>query len=194
MGALQFPALDAAIAAFESGGNPNSAPSLAMNPGAIQSGTFATQHGATGSMAVAGGQSIATFPDAATGTAAQDSLVAKYAAQGDTVQQLIQNWSVGPNGTPTQTTANYVTSVVAAVPGATASTPVSQLAGVASGVAATTTGTCGITNPSACFAGFSWGRVAAFALGIVAVIGAIILLHGDAAGSGTRDAYGALRA
>lgn len=177
---LQFPALDAAIAAFETGGNPNSAAALANNPGAIQPGTFASQYGAVGATNVANGQQIANFPTAAQGQAAEDALVGYYANQGDTVQQLIQNWSVGPNGTPTQVTQNYVNSVVGSVPGATASTPVSQLAGVGSSSSTSGGGTSGaLSSIQAALTGFSWGRVAAFLVGAVGIIGAIVLFRKD---------------
>ena len=177
--ALQFPGIDAAIAAFESGGNPSAASVIANNPGALQPGAFATQYGATGAMAVAGGQQIATFPTAAAGTAAEDALVGYYAGQGDTISQLVQNWSVGPNGTPTQTTTNYTNSVASAV-GVPASTPVSQLAGVGSSAIAAAPGTCSWSNPSACFSSFSWGRVGAFALGLIGIVGAVFLLKDKA--------------
>lgn len=180
--ALQFPGIDAAIAAFETGGSPTSAASLANNPGALTApGGLLTQGeisaGATGTAAVANGQYLATFPTAAQGSAAEDAQVGYYAGQGDTISQLISNWSIGPNGTPTETTANYIQSVASAV-GVPASTAVSALAGVGTAAtgAAATAGTCGLMTPGACFTGFSWGRVAAFVLGTVAIIGAVFML------------------
>lgn len=171
---LVYPGIDAAIAAFETGGSPTSAAAQANNPGAIQPGAFATRYGATGSMAVAGGQSIAVFPNTAQGQAAEDALVQNYANQGDTIQQLIQNWSIGPLGTPTQTTTNYINSVASAV-GASPSTPVSQLAGVGGVSGATSSIASGISNWFGS-TGITWGRIGAFLLGLIAVAGALFLL------------------
>ena len=178
---LIYPAIDAAIAAFETGGNPQSAAALANNPGALTApgGQLTTQEvaaGATGTTAVAGGQYLATFPTAAQGQQAEDNLVAYYAGQGDTLSQLITNWSIGPGGTPTQTTQNYINSVVAAVPGSSASTPVSQLAGVGSSSGTSGGITGALSSISSAIGSLSWGRVGAFILGAVLIVGAVILI------------------
>ena len=185
---LVFPAIDAAIAQFESGGNPAAASVQANNPGALQPGAFATQYGATGAMAVAGGQQIATVPTAAAGAAAQDALVQNYASQGDTIAQLIQNW-VGPNSPAPTSYQNFVANAV----GQPASTPVSQLAGVAPSSSASAAGapaTGGLASTWSALTqladyldnffgtSISWGRVAAFLLGLIVIVGGLFLLRG----------------
>lgn len=120
-----FPTIDQAIAQFEGFGT-SAAPTItaANNPGAIQAGPFATAQGATGS---SGG--FAVFPDVATGTAAEDALVSRYAGAGYTLSDLINAWSP-PNapGNSPEATQNYI-NFVANATGANPNTPVSQLSG-----------------------------------------------------------------
>lgn len=67
--------LGQAIAKQEGFGKPGAIPTLANNPGDIEWGEFARNHGATGSMVAAGGKQIAVFPDVATGMQALYTLL-----------------------------------------------------------------------------------------------------------------------
>ena len=124
MGALTFPTLDSVIAKFEGFGTP-AAPTItgANNPGAIQSGPFARSAGSIGSS-----NGFAVFPDAETGFAAIDQLVARYAEQGANLRDLINAWSPpnAPGNTPAST-QNYL-NFAAQQTGASPDTPVSSLA------------------------------------------------------------------
>ena len=193
--ALQYPALDAAIGTAEGYGKMGTIPTLAYNPGDLVAGPFATAHGATGSVLAAGGQQIAVFPDVATGMAAEDALIAGNYA-GGTVGDIAAGWLAGSSPTDQ---ANWTTNVTNAL-GLPSSTPVSQTAAPASAstgatpswwdrlktatvqsaidvmapglglsMAATTTpGTPAST-------GFSWGRIAAFLLGLIVIAAALYL-------------------
>lgn len=193
---LSFPAIDQAIANFEGFGTPGTLAQRNNNPGNLMYGSFATSHGASGAVASPGGI-LAVFPDATTGAAAEDALVSQYANQGYTIQGLINAWAPGtaPGNTP-QSTQNYVNNV-ASIVGVPASTPLSQVAGVSPttgqiNLPGVTQGSSpsllssilsGITGPSLTpglpsltgALGFSWGRVGAFLIGIVAIIGALYL-------------------
>ena len=127
MGTLAFPTLDQLIAKQEGFGTPQAFTiTQANNPGALAPGSFATQHGATGTAYTAGGQPVAIFPDIATGTAAEDALVKYYADQNSTIADLINAWSPAnaPGNSPAATNA-YIQNVAAGL-NATPGTPVTQ--------------------------------------------------------------------
>jgi hypothetical protein len=88
---LQFPELDEAIANVEGFNSSTSNWSqINNNPGNIIAGVFANNNGATGSN---GG--FAVFPDADTGTQAEDNLIGQYAGQGATLEQMLAAWAPG---------------------------------------------------------------------------------------------------
>lgn len=178
MGALNFPALDAAIAKAEGFGIPGNIPTLANNPGDLIAGPFATAHGATGAIPAQSGQMIATFPDVATGTAATDALISsKYA--GGTVADLSQGWLAGSDPTIQANWANTVASAI----GGTPSTPVGAtppflpsasstwwqnfINGVAPGMGTLGGFATSGLNPAIPGTNLSWGRVAAFLIGLL---------------------------
>lgn len=184
---LQYPSLDAAIGTAEGFGKPGTIPTLANNPGDIVSGDFATAHGAIGSITAAGGKQIAVFPNSDVGTQAQDALVSNNYA-GGTLADLAQKW-LGTDADPNDV-QSYAASLSQTL-GVPASTPVTSLAGGGSpstGVAAPpSTGvvqgainavTGAVTNAAAFSLfgpGVSWGRAAAFLLGLIVLAGAIFL-------------------
>jgi len=183
MGSLNFPALDAAIAKAEGFGTPGAIPTLANNPGDLIAGPFATAHGATGAIPAQGGQMIATFPDIATGTAATDALVSsKYA--GGTLADLSQGWLAGSDPTTQASWADTVASTL----GVPVNTPVGATPPFVPPPAGVTAGTVGYQDPGNPFAStlnklfgmtgipgtstapgsaLTWGRVAAFLLGLL---------------------------
>jgi hypothetical protein len=226
---LQFPGIDAAIAAFEGYNTQGTIAQRQNNPGNLVAGTFASTYGGTGSP----GQ-IATFPTAAQGAAAEDALIQNYAEQGYSIQDLINTWApaTAPGNTP-QSTQNYInfvanaagvsptTSLEALAPSNTSGSIATVLPNLGSSTVPTSNlglpqtapynlqnqplycnipgvglfasacqasqvpgnpfvnsagqTTCGISNISGCFSGFSWGRIGAFVLGILLVIGAVFL-------------------
>ncbi len=139
---------------------------------------------------------FAIFPDAATGFAAANDLVAKYAAQGATVDSLINKWAPAnaPGNTP-QSTANYVDYVSKAM-GVTPNTPVSATKSntdiinsildwwpgmkpnAQSPEDAQKAGEAAYAKQTAStLFGLDIGRVAAFLLGLICIAGAIYLFN-----------------
>lgn len=199
MGSLAFPGVDSAISKFEGFGT-SKAPTIttANNPGAIQAGSFATAHGATGAL-----NGFAVFPDTTTGTAAEDALVSSYASQGLTIDQLINKWAPAnaPGNDPTST-QNYVNSVANSL-GVTPDTPLSDVQGKGNAPTSSSTPSlfqsacnklfapgslgsvtfCGEPKPTASTAAnplantstFSWGRIAAFVLGLILITAGLYL-------------------
>lgn len=114
-----FPSLDAAIGKFEGFGVPGTIATRNNNPGDIVAGAYATAHGATGS-----NSGFATFPDVATGLAAQDALIGSYANRGATLDEMITAWNGnGPN------TGAYSTFVQNQA-GVSGQNPVSSMGGI----------------------------------------------------------------
>ncbi len=188
---LQFPGIDQFIAQFEGFGTPQAATlNLANNPGALAPGAFATAHGSTGTLYTAGGQPIAAFPNLDSGMSAEDSLIAQYANQGLTLQDLVGKWSppTAP-GNSLQSTQNY-TNFLSQNLGVPASTPITQAESsfdLANGISPISTpnnnpGGTGVPNTGGILGNlfpwlnqptttgpsvFSWGRIAAFLLGLI---------------------------
>jgi len=186
MGSLQFPALDQAIAQFEGYNTPGTVAARNYNPGNIICGTFAAAHGSTGCETLPSGTSFATFPNPATGSAAQDALVSQYANQGATLSSLINSWAP-PNapGNSPQATQNYVNSVAQSL-GVDPLTPVSNLSGI--GTSGSTTSPGSIlgsifgTTPlglvgSLTGNAFSFARLGSFLLGLILIAGGIFLFR-----------------
>lgn len=195
-----FPSLDQAIGQFEGFGTPGTIATRQNNPGNLIYGPFAQNMGATG----AGTNNIAIFPNSSTGFSAMDQLIQQYAGKGYNIQQLIGAWAP-PNapGNSPQSTQNY-TNFVAQQAGATPQTPLSGLAqgqsilsnagkllkGIAGGIAGSTGGGTGAINAG--MAGgisgatgaqvepkgqssFSFSRLAAIVVGLIAIAGSIYL-------------------
>lgn len=198
---LSFPTFDKVISQFEGFGSPGATTiNLANNPGAIIPGSFATAHGATGTLYTSSGQPVATFPSIQAGTSAEDALVSYYANNGANIADLINAWSPAnaPGNNPAST-QNYINTVAQKL-NATPTTPVIQAEqaydagqgatnapGTTSGSPATPGGgstvgsvlqqlwsgdplglnQVGPAAPSG--SGLSWGRVAAFLLGLILV-------------------------
>jgi hypothetical protein len=193
---LQFPNLDAAIAAFEGYGTAGTVATRQNNPGNLVAGPFSSSYGGTGTPG-----SIATFPNAAAGLAAEDALVQQYESQGYSVGELINAWapSTAPGNSPasTQNYTNYVSQQLGVSP----TTPLSSLAGSTSASTApasslsnaATIGTQLLNSllgsnipatiatgtptplPSSTLFGVSFGRIGGFILGFVLIVGAIYL-------------------
>lgn len=151
------------------------------------------------------GQQFAFFPDQTTGYQALDNLVAQKAANGATIDSLISSWSppTAPGNTPanTQNYINYVAnqngvspdtlvSSLASNPATSSSTTPSTATPAstsASNVLNTASFLCSLTPwLSACktvqqataptsTSQFSFGRIGAFVLGLIAIAGAIYL-------------------
>jgi hypothetical protein len=194
--ALLFGNLDAAIAKAEGYGPAGNIPTLANNPGDLVAGPYASAHGATGAITAANGQQIATFPDPATGFAAEDALIANNYS-GGSITDLASSWLSGSSQQDQSSWANNVAGAL----GVPASTPVASLSGAApSGAPASqaTTGSgggpftaldnlamkldqlFGVQYPGEPTAGsgqagnaFSVGRVAAFFVGLIFLAGGI---------------------
>ena len=177
---LQYGNIDAAIAQAEGFNTAGSIPNLANNPGDIIASPFATAHGAKGSITAAGGQQIAAFPDAATGYAATDALVASKVASGSVtdINSLAQSW-LGSNASPTDV-SNYAATLSNAI-GVPSSTPVAN-AGSAAPSATGATPAASLTSPSTwgpalqSSLGLSAGRVGAFVVGLIFIAGGIMML------------------
>lgn len=190
-----FPSLDQAISQFEGFGQPGTIATRQNNPGNLIYGPFAQSMGATGP----GTNNIAVFPNNQTGFSAMDSLIQHYASSGYNLQQLIGAWAPGnaPGNSP-QSQSNY-TNYVAKQAGATPQTPVSALSQgntpqcawwdytchiatsapvQAVGNAASKTGLNPFDNISQALSGWSFGRVATIAVGLIAIGGSIILFRG----------------
>lgn len=185
---LIYPTLDAAIAKAEGYGTMGAIPTLAYNPGDIVAGPWATAHGATGSVLAKGGQAIAVFPDEVTGYAAEDVLIAeKYA--GGSIADLGRGW-LGRDA-PRSDVDSWIKNLGLGLP---ASTPVSQTAAPASASTGATPSSPSLyrramdaiegkgefskyrANPlSDTLFGLSLGRIAAFALGLIVIAGALYL-------------------
>lgn len=171
--ALAFPGVDAAIAQIEGFGKPGTLATVDNNPGNIITGNYAKSQGAIGA-----NNGFAVFPDVATGLQATDNLVGYYANKGASIQDLINSWAPASAGNnPT----SYAKDVANAV-GATPSTPLSSLNG-ATPVANSTAGAIlnGIigTTPlglGSTIFGVTWSRFAAFALGLIFIVGGLYLL------------------
>lgn len=179
---LTFQSLDEAIAKFEGFGKTGTPATRNNNPGNIIASDFAYSNGAIGE---SGG--FAVFPDPATGYAATDALVGNYAAKGATLESLIKAWSPGnaPGNTP-QSTQNYIDYVSTQL-GVTGTTKVSDLA-AKPGTGTTTTNTSSsimdkidafnntvgdiVTGK---FLAASWGRVGAFAVGLLFIAAGLFL-------------------
>lgn len=199
---LAFPTIDSFIAKLEGFGTPNATTiNNANNPGSIIPGTFATAHGATGVMYTAGGQPVAVFPDALTGTAAEDALVQQYANNGASITDLVNAWAppTAPGNSP-GATQNYINNL-ASMLGVSPTSPVTsaeqaydQSHGITPGSTSsasspiTTAATSGITNAVlnalglGAFAGtsgsssaFSFARIGAFVLGFILIAGGLYL-------------------
>lgn len=161
------------------------------NPGNIQYGSFAASLGGS-----PGAGGFAAFPDLASGTAAEDALVGVYASQGLNIQQAVDQWTGG--GAPS-TYAPYVANAagvststpLSSVQGTGSTTPATapatsggfwQSLGQALGVEGGFTGFgsvsglgAEVTNPvtgigTTGVAGLTWGRVAAFLLGLILIV------------------------
>lgn len=171
---LQFPSLDSAIADFEGFNTPGTIAQRQNNPGDLGWGQFAIEHGATG----LGDKGIAVFPDAQTGTAAEDALVNYYAGQGASIQDLISAWAppTAPGNSP-EATQNYIDYVTKKL-GVSPSTPVSSLSGGSSQNASIGGDFLKSLIPGGMglVPGFSWGRIAAFLLGLLTIGAGLYLL------------------
>jgi hypothetical protein len=184
---LVFPNLDAAIAAFEGYGTQGTIATRQNNPGNLVAGAFASSYGGVATS----GSSIATFPTAAQGLAAEDALVQQYDSEGYNVQELINAWAPpnasGNSPASTQNYINYVSQNLGVSPttslsslASTSATPASSLSNAAGigtqllqsilGSNLPATITTGIPSPAG-----SFSRVAAFGLAFVLIIGAIFL-------------------
>jgi len=193
MADLLYGNLDAAIGKAEGYGKPGAIPTLANNPGDLVAGPFASAHGATGSITAAGGQQIATFPDPATGFAAEDALVANNYS-GGSISDLAANWLSGSSPQAQQDWSNNVAGAL----GVPISTPVASLSGAApTGAPASQSSVIpgfgaldnlamkldqmlGVQYPGEPTAGsgqggqaFSFARVAAFIVGLIFLAGGI---------------------
>lgn len=186
--ALAYGNIDAAIAQAEGYNTPGTIPALAYNPGDIIAGAFATAHGATGSITAAGGQQIATFPDEATGYAATDALVAQKFSSGAAtdIPSLAQSW-LGSSASPTDVAnwANTVASVSGSTTGPSTPAASSSTSGFAAldNLAMKLDQFFGVQYPGEPTAGsgqagnaFSFGRVAAFVVGLLFILGGILSL------------------
>jgi len=160
-------------------------------------GPFATAHGSTG----VAPNGLATFADPIQGMQATDALVQHYANQGFDINALINKWAP-PNapGNSPLSTQNYVNAVAGAV-GASPSTPLSATSGQPSNATSNTSSSTtnyltavacefGFASDAACKDynayqaqnpnqqnnAFSFGRIAAFLLGLILIAGGIFLL------------------
>lgn len=185
-----FPTLDQAISQFEGFGQPGTIATRQNNPGDLIYGPFAQSMGATGP----GTGNIAIFPNNQTGFAAMDQLIQHYANQGYNIQQLIGAWNPpnAPGNTP-QGTQNY-TNFVAQQARVTPQTQVSATAQnqqkgscawydfgckLNQSMGLQPEGSGGVTDSvSKLFPGFSFGRIATIALGLITIAGAIFLFRG----------------
>lgn len=73
-------------------------PQKAHNPGDIEYGDFARDHGAIGYVLAKGGKKIANFPDDATGFAAMRALLGTKGYAGLSPEQTIARWQTGSAG------------------------------------------------------------------------------------------------
>lgn len=191
-----FPSLDNAIDQFEGFGQPGTIATRQNNPGDLIYGPFARSMGATG----AGSNNIAVFPNSSVGFNAMDQLIQQYAGSGYNIQQLIGAWAPGnaPGNTP-QSQQNY-TNFVANQMGVPANTPVSALAQGQSILAhagksldeinaqmlqsqTQQTGANSIATPEntkSFLPGFSFSRIAAILVGLIAIAGSIYLFKPEA--------------
>jgi hypothetical protein len=139
--------------------------------------------GATG----AGTNGVAIFPDAATGANAEDALVSNFANQGMNLQELISQWAppTAPGNSP-QATQNY-TNYVANQLGVSPTTPVSTLGTGTAANASSNPLSSLLDTESAGFGALgsmlglgsfsiSWGRIAAFLIGLILIAGGLFLL------------------
>lgn len=184
-----YPDIDALLAKFEGFGKDGTLATVNNNPGNLISGPFSTAQGATGT-----NSGFATFPDPATGFAAADALVTKYANQGLTLQELINKWSppdaAGNTPASTQNYMDFMSNQLG-VPATTKLTDIgaptttqSQTSSnaivdalgkilLAGSQAPSNVANAALAPVNAWFA--SLGRIAAFVLGIVCIIGSIYL-------------------
>lgn len=176
MGALQFGNLDAAIAQAEGYNIPGTIPSLANNPGDIIAGPFASAHGATGSITAAGGQQIATFPDPATGLSATDALVASKVAGGAMdITSLAQSW-LGSSASPADV-SNYAGNIAGALTAAgTPASPSTALSSLSTAAGGTSSNLLGKIASNVIGPNISFGRVGAFIVGLLFILGGILAL------------------
>jgi hypothetical protein len=79
---------------YSKGQSPN-IPQIANNPGDIEYGQFAVDHGATGYKTAAGGKRIAVFPNEAVGWSAMCALLQSKSYSGLTEAQIISKWQTG---------------------------------------------------------------------------------------------------
>lgn len=209
MGSLQYGNIVSGIADFE-GYYPGSRAYRNNNPGNILYGPFASSHGATG----ADMQGFATFPNAQSGFSATDALVGKYAQQGLSLRQLVDTWN--PPNAPGNSPAinlNY-TNAIAGKSGINPDTPIGNAAGsgLFSGLLGNALGGALFPelkmgydlfgavlpkslNPFASITdSFSWGRVAAFLIGVVLIGSGLFMfqpVHEIVVKTGRRVAEGA---
>jgi hypothetical protein len=168
MGGLAFPSLDSSIATMEGFGVPGTIATRQNNPGNIIAGPFASGFGG-----VPGTNGIAAFPDVASGTAAEDTLLQQFAASGKTLGGALNTWvpPTAPGNSPAAT-QNYIDSVSGKL-GVPADTPLSALGnfgamtGAAVGAAPTAVG-AGLSTAAQTFLfGVPATRLAAFILGLI---------------------------
>lgn len=190
---LNFPSVDAAIQQME-GYFPGSLSYQNNNPGNIVAGPWALQHGASGT----GAGGFANFPDYTTGQNAQDALVSQYANNGATLDSLISSPSGQSGWNPLNASGNNAANVASyqafmsntlGVPG---STPLSSL-GNATSVSTPTTSSPSLLNTilgpgigglrtvqeslsGIAQSGFTWGRVATFLIGLIALCAGLYFL------------------
>lgn len=187
-GGLTYSGIDTGIANFEGFNLPGSRAARNNNPGNIQYGPFAQNYGAIGSDS----NGFAIFPDTNTGFGATDALVGNYASQGLSLRQLINKWNPpGASGNSQQINQNYVGSISQQ----TGINPDAPIAGQSSmfgaGLGAIGDGILGsipflgpLYNGAKLFgsatglnplASFSWGRIAAFILGMILIAGGLYM-------------------
>lgn len=207
--ALAFPSLDNLIATQEGFGKPGTIATNQHNPGnLIDNSWTASQPGYVGP----GLQGIAVFSNDTSGFAAEDANVSGFAGRGATLSDLTAAWA--PAGIPGNDPAAYASNLASGL-GVSTDTPVSKLAGVtapASGGSSLNplsaldkaamaldqyfgTGYPGEPQGAdiagAAGQAFSFGRIAAFVLGLICIAGAIFLFKPEASISVAKGAAGA---
>lgn len=108
---LQYPAIDAAIAQFETGGSPTAVGNRNNNPGNLVFSSWESQFGCTAGGS--GGFALCPTPEA--GQAILDYRVSQLVSQGDSISELLDVWASPTYPGNTQASYdNYVASVAAA--------------------------------------------------------------------------------
>jgi len=179
MNPLQFPNTVGAIADFEGFNTIGSLASLNNNPGNLMYGTFAQQHSAVGEDA----NGFAIFPNSMAGFSAADQLVSVRANNGFTIADLINKWAPpDAPGNTADSTNNYINFVSKKL-GVSADTPISlaesghgvdDLPGAHGGIAPSADNP-GNTRGFDFLPSLSASRIAAFVVGVLLILGAVLL-------------------